>query len=139
VVDLSGIELSSRIAERIADREQFSILNALRGAHYSDGFVHRQYCIDIRGIESFVHLFGNKNNDKNSSLFKAINLLNSNSHYFDRLKGEMTMFRNNSILKSILFDAFTNYLEYNSTLAHWRGLTNTKIRTSPIGYPNGHS
>jgi hypothetical protein len=49
----------------------------------------------------------------------------------------MTMFRNNSILKSILFDAFTNYLEYNSTLAHWRGLTNTKIRTSPIGYPNG--
>jgi hypothetical protein len=89
------------------------------------------------GIESFVHLFGININDKDSSFFEAMNLLNRNSHFFDRLKGEMTMFRNISILKSILFDASTNYLEYNSTLAHWRGLTQKSGQVEgPIGYPH---
>jgi hypothetical protein len=105
-------------------------------AYYSDGFVHRQYCIGIRGIESFVHLFGKTHNDKDSSLFEAKNLLNRNSHFFDRLKGEMSMFRDISILKSILFDASTNYLEYNSTLAHWRGLRQKSGQVEgPIGHP----
>ncbi len=93
----------------------------------SDGFVHRQYCISVRGMEAFQHLY---NNDANF-VQNALKLISSDSNMAKHLSTLENDVRKHSLLKAIMYDASINYVEYNRELARWRGLSTP---ANPIGY-----
>ena len=91
-----------------------------------DPFLHRQYCIGIRGMESFRHLFHPAN-----SISTANRLLAAETDFFGRLRSEKDPWISLSYLKSVFYDARLNYPDANYTLAAWRGLAD---ETRPFGF-----
>ena len=85
-----------------------------------DGLLHRQYCIGIRGLDSFAHLF-----NPPDSIVNAKILLAGETDFFKRFYSENDTFRQLSYLKSIFNDASMNYPDVNHILANWRGLKGT--------------
>ncbi len=85
----------------------------------SDGFVHRQYCIVIRGLDVFSHLFRSA-----APIASARKLLNNDTHFFKEINNCPEDMRRLSMLKSMLHDANLNYVEFNHILAYWRDLGN---------------
>jgi hypothetical protein len=98
-------------------------VNKKRRKFIKDEFLHRQYCIVIRGIDSFTHLFKPK-----GSMENAKQLLASETDFFKRfLEGDESnsiaqMMRKLSFLKSVFNDAALNYPDANDVLACWRGI-----------------
>ncbi len=102
---------------------------------FNDGYTHRQFCIAIRGIEAFKHLF-----KPAGSIACAKRLLLAETDFFKRLRNTQNSWNQLSYLKSLLYDAALNYPDANWTLAQWRGWKklqqqpNETAGVSEIGY-----
>ncbi len=129
VVDGTSALLSSLWFDDLVNLRELKITDRNTTNFYKDGFLHLQYCIGARGIDSFKHLFAAKNSMEN-----AKNLLMEDVDFFklfrerneipstDRLTISCEEFRKLAYLKSVLNDASVNYSDASSVLACWRGI-----------------
>ncbi len=115
VVDGTSALLSSLWFDDLVNLRELKITDRNTINFRKDGFLHRQYCLGVRGIDSFKHLFAAKNSMENAKkllmeevdffkLFQERNEIPSS----DRLTISCESLRKLAYLKSVLNDASVN-------------------------------
>ncbi len=113
--------ISSLWYDGLVDLKKLSVTKGLNIPFIPDGFVHRQYCIAVRGMEKFKHLY-----QQNDAVENAQRLIAGDSNFFKNYSTTSDPKQKHLTLKAILYDASVNYV-----LAEWRGLSSLE---APFGY-----
>jgi hypothetical protein len=109
---------------------KFSADERQKGEFFDDGFVHRQYCIAVRGVDSFKHLFRDP-----KAVVNAQKLIAPDHHFLKNFSSKPDdQMSKLAMLKAIMYDANVNYIEYNHILENWRRPSISAAGTEPFGY-----